>query len=139
MRSGRVGIVQPLTVFLARLIGLTMILVPAAELIHGQTTIATMTAIVGSPPAVFVIGTMFLIVGLAIVLGHNVWRGGVLPVVVTVIGWLLLLRGLLLLVLPLDLVASMLDSLHLERYFYLYATVPLIIGIFLTYAGFRAR
>jgi hypothetical protein len=36
--------------------------------------------------------------GVAMVVGHNVWSGGALPLVVTPVGWLILAKGLLLLV-----------------------------------------
>jgi hypothetical protein len=35
--------------------------------------------------------------GLAIVIGHNVWSGGALPVIVTLFGWIILIRGVVLL------------------------------------------
>ena len=35
--------------------------------------------------------------GIAVVLGHNVWSGGALPVVVTLVGWAALLMGVALL------------------------------------------
>jgi hypothetical protein len=127
------------TVYLARLIGLVMILIPLAEAVHGRTTAETITSLLRSPPTVLLFGTVLLIAGLAIVLGHNVWRGGLPAVVVTVIGWLLLFRGLLLLLLPPHIVAGLLASLALQRYLYLYLAVPFIVGILLTYAGFRAR
>jgi hypothetical protein len=41
--------------------------------------------------------TGLMMAGPTIVLGHNVWRGGLPPVVVTVMGWFFLFRGLLLL------------------------------------------
>jgi hypothetical protein len=34
-----------------------------------------------------VMGLISLSAGLAIVLAHNIWSGGVLPVVVTICGW----------------------------------------------------
>jgi hypothetical protein len=35
--------------------------------------------------------------GLAIVIGHNVWSGGALLVIVTLLGWIILIRGVVLL------------------------------------------
>jgi hypothetical protein len=97
---------RPLTVYLARLIGLVVILVALAETIRGQTTVETITSLLRDPPTVLLFGTVLLVAGLTIVLGYNVWRAGLLPVAVTVIGWLLLLRGLLLLLLPADAAAG---------------------------------
>ena len=116
-----------------------MILVSLAEAIRGQTTAETITSVSRSPPTILLFGTVFLVAGLAIVLGHNVWRGGFLPVIITVIGWLLLFRGLALLLLPLDTVAGLSGSLELQRYLYLYLAAPFIVGVLITYAGFRAR
>lgn len=38
-------------------------------------------------------GMVATAVGIAVVLGHNVWSGGWLPVVVTAVGWAALLKG----------------------------------------------
>ena len=116
-----------------------MILVSLAEAIRGQTTAETITSLSRSPPTILLFGTVFLVAGLAIVLGHNVWRGGFLPVTITVIGWLLLFRGLALLLLPADTVAGLSGSLELQRYLYLYLAAPFIVGVLITYAGFRTR
>ena len=51
----------------------------------------TVTALVHNPPLLLIVGMIGLIAGLAIVLGHNVWYGGMLPVVVTLVGWLILI------------------------------------------------
>lgn len=72
-----------LTVFLSRLIGLFAILVALSLLMHKQATVETLTALVRNPPLLLIFGMIWLIAGLAMVLGHNVWSGGALPVVVT--------------------------------------------------------
>ena len=41
-----------------------------------------------------------LAMGLAMVVGHNVWSGGALPVVVTLVGWWTAIKSLALLILP---------------------------------------
>jgi hypothetical protein len=81
----------------------------------------------------------FLVAGLAIVLTHNVWSGGVLPVIITLIGWATLFRGLVLLLLPPDAVAGIFESIHFEQLFFFYIAITLIIGLYLTYGGFRSR
>ena len=55
-------------------------------------------------------------------LGHNVWSGGALPVVVTCVAWVALGTSLLLLFLsPEAAAAFFLESLHYEQLFYCYA------------------
>ena len=83
-----------LTVFLARFIGLFIVLVVVAIVVRGSATVETAIA---SGPVMLVYALLSLAVGLAMILGHNVWSGGALPVVVTFVGWLILAKGLMLL------------------------------------------
>src|SRR5262249_32087008 len=127
---------SPLTTFLSRLIGLFSILVSLSLVTHKQTSVETLTALIHNPPPLVIFGMLCLIAGIAMVLSHNVWSGGVLPVVVTLIGWLVLIRELLLLFLSPEGLVELLAGLHFEQLFYLNVTVSFILGVYLTYAGF---
>jgi len=129
---------SPRTVFLARLIGLFALLLSLTELLHKQATVETAAALVRDRPLLFILAMLGVLAGLAIVLAHNVWSGGALPVVVTLFGWILLIRGALLLFLSPEAVAGWIDFLHFEQLFYLYAGITLVLGLYLTYAGFKA-
>jgi hypothetical protein len=126
------------TIFLARLIGLFSLVVSVAMFLHKQAMIETVTAMVRDQPLLFVLGMLGLLAGLAMVLAHNVWSGGALPIVVTLFGWILLIRGTILLLLSPDTLVSLMDSIHFERLFYFSAGITLVLGLYLTYAGFRA-
>jgi hypothetical protein len=130
-------VVSPLTTFLSRLIGLFCILVALPLSTHRQATVETIAALVHNPPLLFIAGMLFLAAGLAIVLNHNVWSGGVLPVIVTLLGWITLVRGLLLLSLSPETLAGLLGMVHFEQLFYLYVVISLVLGVYLTYSGFR--
>jgi len=131
--------VSRLTVFLSRLIGLFAILFALCLITHKQATVETMTALVQNPPLLLIFGMVWLATGLAIVLGHNAWSGGALPVVVTLVGWLILIRGLLLLFLSPAAAIGLFAGLHFEELFYVYLAISLLFGIYLTYNGFRSR
>ena len=47
----------------------------------------------------FVLSIIIVAAGLAMVLAHNIWSGGAQAVVVTLVGWLTLIKGLLYLLL----------------------------------------
>ena len=128
-----------LTTFLSRMIGLFSILISVSMVAHRRATVETVTALVHSPPLLLIVGMIGLIAGLAIVLGHNVWSGGVLPVIVTLVGWLILFRGLLLLFLPPEAAVALLGRLHFEQFLYAYVAVSFVIGVYLTYAGFSSK
>ena len=88
----------------------------------------------------YILGVVPLAAGLAMVLAHNRWSGGVATVVVTVIGWLSLAKGLLFLFLsPAGEANFFLADLRHQDLFYLYAGILMTIGLYLTYAGFMAQ
>jgi hypothetical protein len=87
----------------------------------------------------FVVGVIAVAAGLAMVLGHNVWSGGVLPVAVTLTGWLMLIKGSMLLSLSPEAVYGMhFAGIHFEQRFYFSLAFVLLLGICLPYAGFRS-
>ena len=88
-----------LTVFLPRAIGLFTVVLVAALLMRGGAVIVESVA---DGPVMLVYATISLAMGVAMVLGHNVWTDGALPVVVTLVGWLSLAKGVLLLFLAPD-------------------------------------
>lgn len=128
------------TIFLSRLIGLYCILVIPSMVLHRQATADLMTALLHNSPMIWVLSVITLTAGLAMVLAHNVWSGGALPVVVTLCGWAALIKGLLFLFLPagveLDFILS---ALRNPLLFYVWMTPSLVIGIYLTYGGFTSR
>jgi hypothetical protein len=107
--------------------------------VHAQATVEIMKAIIQNPPLLFMAGLMGVTAGLALVLAHNVWSGGVLPVIVTLFGWASLLKGMLLLLLSPEMESRVfIVGLRYEQHPNLYATFLLLVGAYLTYAGFSS-
>lgn len=125
------------TRFLSRLIGLYSVLMSVSMAAHGQATVATVNAMIRDPALMLMAGVIAVAAGLAIILSHNVWSGGALPVVVTLVGWTSLLKGALLLFVTPDAAAGFWSRLHYEQYFYLYMGISFVLGAYLTYGGFR--
>ncbi len=124
------------TVFLSRLMGLALVAFAITMFINMASVIAIETAIVDNDALLRAAGLVLLIVGLAIVLGHNLWRGGLLALVVTILGWLTVLRGLFALWAPHDLVARLVEKSRYEEWFFWYAGVVLVVGAYLAIFGF---
>jgi hypothetical protein len=129
---------SPLTVFLGKLIGLYCIIVALALMAHKRSTVESVKALIRNPPLLLFLEVIALIAGLAMVLGHNIWSGGALAVVVTFIGWLVTMRGAVLLVLSEDVKLKLFEALRYEERFFVYMGVTLILGIYLTFAAFSA-
>jgi hypothetical protein len=131
---------SPPTIFLSRLIGLYCILVSLYMITHKHVTIEMVTALVHTQPALFAVGLLTVIIGLAMILGHNIWSGGALPVVVTLVGWMALLKGLLCMFLSPEAASEyFLGWCRYEQLFYLYASISLLLGMYLIYGGLRRR
>jgi len=129
----------PLTIFLSRLIGLFALLTGLAMALRRESIVATALMLVRDPALLFVLGMIALLGGLAMVLSHNIWSGGAAPVIITLLGWIFLIRGLLLLSLPTEEIAGLFTLFRFEELYYAYIGITLALGVFLTYAGFKAR
>jgi hypothetical protein len=127
------------TVFLSRLIGLVALIVAVPMILDKQSMLTTFGVVVEDRGLLLLVGMASVVAGAAIVLLHNVWRKGLWPLVVTLCGWLLLLRGVLILFLPADVIAGLMGTLRVADYFYAYAAVPLIVGAYLCLRGFTAQ
>ena len=129
---------SPLTIFLGKLIGLYCIIVALAMMANKQSAIATVSALVRNAPLLLFAEVLGLAAGLALILGHNIWSGGALPVVITLLGWLMTIRGVVLLALSQDATIRFFEALRYEELFYVYMGATLALGLFLTAAGFSA-
>jgi hypothetical protein len=121
------------TTYLARLIGLFGIVVALAMITYKQETIEIITSLLSSAMAVFAVGLIGVAAGLAVVLAHNVWSGGALPVVVTLVGWWSLIKGLACLFLPQQLMSGI--GPHYDRLFYVSPVISLLLGVYLVSAS----
>ena len=122
------------TLFLSRLIGLYCVLVALSMMTRRQATLEAVTALLRDPSMMFVLGAITLAAGLAMVLAHNIWSGGSLVVIVTLVGWITLIKSLLFLFLPPEMEAGFfLGKLHYQQLFYLYCAFSLLLGIYLTW------
>jgi hypothetical protein len=125
-----------LTVYLSRLIGVVSLII-AAAMILDKTIVATTVEHLGQDrTALLLIGSFRVICGAAIVLIHNVWNKGFWPMVVTLTGWAMLVRGVLNLFLPPEIMAALLVDTHVIDLYYLYAAIPVVLGAYLTLRGF---
>lgn len=130
--------VKPLTLYLGRLLGLFTLITSFWLLTERQRAVSTIPALLGDRPAMVIFAIIALAGGLAIVLAHNIWIGGALPILVTLIGWVMVIRGVLFLFLAPETTLRILAAMQFERLFYVYLGIPFILGLYLTYLSFRA-
>ena len=84
---------------IAGLMGPTLIAIAAGMLFNLGTFLLLSEQISRDTGLIFVSGILLFVAGLAILRAHNIWVGG-WPVLVTVLGWLAILGGLLRMLFP---------------------------------------
>jgi uncharacterized protein YjeT (DUF2065 family) len=81
------------TKLIAGLIGPLMAAIGIAMLLNRQAFPEMITQVAQNYAIIFLSGALSLLAGVAIVRVHNVWTGG-WPVIITILGWLLIVGGL---------------------------------------------
>jgi hypothetical protein len=127
---------SPLTLFLAKLLGAVLLTMAAAMAARGPAMAQTAKRMMSDPALVMIGGAMRVGLGLAIMIGHDIWTGGALPVAVTLFGWALYFSGLLLLFASPERLIAMVEGMKLERNPLVYALVIGLVGLYFLGAGF---
>ena len=125
------------TLFLARLFGLNCLIIAAAMLSQPEAFVSIVHAFVADAPLVLIAGVFTLFGGLALVLLHNYWSGGALTVIITLIGWLTLIKAVVLVVLPSNKLIALYGGVS-STHILISGSLTLLLGIYLTVAGFRS-
>src|SRR5271166_3122933 len=125
------------TVFLARLFGLYCLIMATAMLLQPEAFVTTVHAFVADAPLVLIAGVFTLFGGLAIVLLHNNWSGGALPIIITLLGWLTLIKAAVLLVLPSTRLVALYGGVS-PTHILISGSLTLLLGTYLTVTGFRS-
>ena len=121
--------------FIARLAGPLLVIVGVGMLANLGVYQAMIGEFLRSAALVYLSGALTLVGGLAIVNVHNSWRAE-WPVIVTILGWLMVIGGIIRIALPqwtVSLGASMYGSLTA---IIVVAIIGLVIGGFLTFKGY---
>ncbi len=126
------------TIFLGRLFGLYFVAISVGMLVNRRRTLNTLQDMARSGPWMLFSGMVATAAGLAVVLGHTVWSGGALPVAVTLVGWVALMKGVTLLLIPGERIAAAYKGIGFERFFPVWMVVVLAIGLWITAAAFAA-
>ena len=127
-----------LSLFLAKLIGIYLVLVSGTMILNKRDVALLFGIYSKNPGALYITGVVDTLIGLAIVLAHNVWVWD-FRVAITLVGWMLLIRGVGRMLAP-DMVMKSLGKFkRLGTGFMLsLMVVILFIGLYLAYMGFTA-
>ncbi len=122
--------------FVAKIIGIYLLIVSSAMLVNMHQFNSYVTSLINYAPLMFVTGFFTLIVGLLMVVSHNVWQWN-WRVLITVIAWLTVIKGASLILCP-----QLIDKItiiYMQNVVIAYgaAGFDLILGAVLCYLGFK--
>ncbi len=123
------------TLFLAKVFGLYLLAMGLLMALRRKDLSATVEALADNRPLVFLVGVLVLILGLVLVVSHNVWIAG-WPLVVTVLSWLVLTKALAYLLLPFEVTARLVRWLNRPAWFVMGGALWAALGFFLAGKGF---
>ena len=124
-----------LSVYLAKVIGLYFFVVSFGLLINGKNLKPILIDFLKSPPLVFLSGFLALIIGLLLITSHNIWVMG-WPVLITIIGWLSLIKGVVRVICPQFVVTKVQKWIENDTFYYITCFIVLFIGLILIYYGY---
>jgi hypothetical protein len=125
------------SLFLAKLIGPTLLAISAAMLVNQDNMRDMATDFLEHRGLIFLAGILTLLGGLAIVLTHNVWEWR-WPVIITIFGWLSVIGGAFRIIFP-DSVKSMGTAMLQKRGLMTAGgVVQGVIGAWLCYVGYMS-
>jgi uncharacterized protein YjeT (DUF2065 family) len=123
-----------LSIFLAQVIGCYLVLVGLAMLIHQNRFKKLINDFLSHSTLISLSSSICLIFGLLIIADHNVWVGE-WPMVITIIGWILILKGILRLFFP-DAFVKLMKDLTEKSPYMVMCWVRILVGLYLVWAGF---
>ena len=128
------------TLFLSRLLGLFFLICGLAMLVHKQVFTDAIATASGNPIAMLWISLIISLAGLAMVLAHNVWSKCPVAVIVTLLGWLTLIKGITYLLLPAKWLGEFFQAvLNCGECLYAVTAFLMVLGAYLTYEGFKSK
>ena len=125
------------SIFIAQLLGPVYIVVGLALLLRPQAFRVFVQEFNASGVLMYLAGFLGLLAGLALVLTHNVWAVN-WRLIITLIGWVALIRALVTIFWPEQIVALGSKIIENKRIFAVPGTANLIIGLVLCYFGYFA-
>ena len=123
------------SIFIARLLGPVLLVAGIAMLVNRRGLDAIVQELLRSPLLLLLLGIIDFTVGLAIVLTHNVWVAD-WRVVITVLGWALIVRGAVRMLIPEQAKALAAKLLKNSTVICAGLAVTIALGVALSWSGY---
>lgn len=124
--------------FLSKVIGIYLVLISGAMFFNMHQFNVYLTKLLYDEPLMFSMGFFTLIIGILMVVSHNIWQPR-WTIIITLLSWLTLFKGLSMILFPHatdNLTTLFIQSSNIA---YSAAGFDLVLGLILVYTGFRCK
>jgi vacuolar-type H+-ATPase subunit I/STV1 len=125
---------QTATRFFSRVLGPFLIIFDVTAVARASDMQSLLSQFEANSMWTFVTGAFILLLGLTIVAAHQIWRGAA-AIIVSLLGWLIVLRGLLLVAFPKFFASLANDMIGAQGWWITACIVFALVGVYLTYVG----
>ena len=125
------------SIFIAKLIGPVLVVAGLTGALNTQLLREVGREFLASPALLFIAGIIALLGGLAVVNTHNIWVAD-WPVIITIIGWVALVAGVLRIGFPAIARSMGKTMLAKESLLRVIGVVQALLGAFLMYKGYSS-
>jgi len=125
------------SIFIAKFLGVAYVIFGLGLLLNPKYYKKMLSDLMKSTSSIYYGGIMALVAGFLITYYHNLWCTN-WAVVITVLGWMGLLKGFLLIVLPNVMVSWTKSWTKNMSFIPLWGSIVLLMGLYLIYFGFFA-
>lgn len=122
----------------ARVLGPFMVMVPGILVVRAPDMGPILTAFFQNEALVWIMGALLFFCGLLIIACHQYWSSPA-AVMISLFGWFLALRGLILLAAPQLILRGGIASLHMVPAVRIGFSVLVLVGLWLTYVGWFTK
>ncbi|OBH19977.1 MULTISPECIES: hypothetical protein [unclassified Mycobacterium] len=125
---------QTATRFFSRVLGPFLVIVDVTAVARASDMQSLLSQFEANSMWTFVTGAFILLVGLSIVAAHRSWKGAA-AAIVSLLGWLIVLRGVLLVAFPRFFASLADDMIGAQAWWITLCVIFALVGLYLTYVG----
>jgi len=119
------------SVFLAQVFGLYLVIIGLTVVVRHKSLKQLVDDFIGHKAHVFIVGVLVTIIGLLVVLSHNIWGGETWVTLITVLSWLTLAKGVYYLLTPENKLKEMVKWTNGHGWYIWSGLISIALGIYL--------
>ncbi len=123
------------SIFLARLMGIVCLVLGVSMLVERKMLLGIFHELAKNRTLSYVLGALILVLGLIIVLSHNIWENG-FPLVITVLGLVITIEGGAYIFMSKHALEKYVGMLNNKKIYYIIAFSYCLVGSYLAAVGF---